>query len=634
RKASDFLMSLQLSGAFKKNLLANLHLELPAVVIGGGLTAFDTATEMLAYYPVQVEKALVQFEALTRDQGEDAVWAQCTEEEKETLKTFLEHGRAIRAERQAADRERRAPNFIPLCRSWGGVNVVYRKRLQDSPAYRLNHEEVRKAFEEGIGFVENATPVEVIKGPLGTATALRCRRADGSEVTLPARSIAVAAGTHPNTTYEKEFPGTFKLDGNRQFFAKYGFENESGPEVGKTAGPGFFLSYEKEGKYVSFYGDNHPDYAGNVVKAMASAKHGAPQVARLFARAISGAESGTVSGASFENTVKKLDRLLLPTVARVNRLTPKIVEVIVKAPLAAKKFQPGQFYRLQNFESEAHAASGYRLSMEGLALTGAWVDREKDLLSLIVLEMGASSKLCALLKPGEPLVVMGPTGAPSEIPKRKKVVLVGGGLGNAVLLSISEALRANGCKVVYFAGYREAADLFHQDMIEAATDQVVWAVDSGEKIAPRRPKDLSFQGNIVKALVAYASGKLQEKPLLDFKKLDHLLVIGSDKMMGAVAQARHGVLKPYLNPNHVALGSINSPMQCMMKEICAQCLQRHVDPKTGEETFVFSCYNQDQELDSVDFTNLNDRLKLNSLQEKLAHSVVNGILETSQVSRL
>ena len=56
RKASDFLMALQLTGAFKTDALANLQVRLPAVVIGGGLTGVDTATELLAYYPVQVEK--------------------------------------------------------------------------------------------------------------------------------------------------------------------------------------------------------------------------------------------------------------------------------------------------------------------------------------------------------------------------------------------------------------------------------------------------------------------------------------------------------------------------------------------------------------------------------------------------
>ena len=71
--------------------------------------------------------------------------------------------------------------------------------------------------------------------------------------------------------------------------------------------------------------------------------------------------------------------------------------------------------------------------------------------------------------------------------------------------------------------------------------------------------------------------------------------------MQAVGLARHGVLAPYLRPGHTAIGSINSPMQCMMKEVCAQCLQPQVDPETGERTVVFSCFNQDQALDRVDF---------------------------------
>ena len=79
--------------------------------------------------------------------------------------------------------------------------------------------------------------------------------------------------------------------------------------------------------------------------------------------------------------------------------------------------------------------------MEGLALTGAWVDRDQGLLSTIVLEMGGSSDLCTLLEPGEPVILMGPTGTPTETPGGETVLLVGGGLGNAVLFSIGQALR-------------------------------------------------------------------------------------------------------------------------------------------------------------------------------------------------
>ncbi len=272
--------------------------------------------------------------------------------------------------------------------------------------------------------------------------------------------------------------------------------------------------------------------------------------------------------------------------------------------------------------------------MEGIALTGAWVDPEKDLLSLIVLEMGTSSRLCSILKPGEPVVVMGPTGAPSEIPNNENVILVGGGLGNAVLLSICRGLKASGCNVVYFAGYRKKEDVFKQMEIEDGTFQVVWSVDKGEPITCNRPQDRTFVGNIVESMVAYAKGDMGGEPLFPFSTVDRILAIGSDRMMRAVALARHDVLKPYLKPDHHAIGSINSPMQCMMKEVCAQCLQKHIDPITKEETVVFSCFNQDQDLDVVDFANLNDRLKMNSLSEKLSHSYLDYLYQRGTIERI
>ncbi len=66
RQASDFLMALQLTGAAKTSSIANLQVRLPIVVIGGGLTAIDTATESLAYYVVQVEKFLARYENAVR----------------------------------------------------------------------------------------------------------------------------------------------------------------------------------------------------------------------------------------------------------------------------------------------------------------------------------------------------------------------------------------------------------------------------------------------------------------------------------------------------------------------------------------------------------------------------------------
>ena len=629
RKASDFLMALQLTGAFKRGALPNLQARLPAVVIGGGLTGIDTATELFAYYPVQAEKTLERYEALCADTDDAAVRSGYDAEELQVLDEFLEHGRAVRAERLRAGAAGEEPDFIPLVRGWGGVTLAYRKRMADSPAYRLNHEEIIKALEEGIWFAENLDPREIVVDEADNAKALVCKGPNGP-VELPARTILVAAGTSPNVTYEKEQPGTFQLDSKRRFFQGFRAEGSGAAVSLQSDTAGFFTSYNHNGRLVSYYGDNHPMYAGNVVKAMASAKDGYPRVTALFADELARLDPAKQAqrDTAWSTLVGRLDDQLLARVEYVQRLTATIVEVVVRAPAAARHFQPGQFYRLQNFETiTPRVEQSTPLLMEGIALTGAWVDREKGLLSLIALEMGVSSRLCAYLRPGEPVVVMGPTGTPTEIPHGTDVLLAGGGLGNAVLFSIAKALRENGNRVLYFAGYKKGEDLFKREEIEAATDQVIWSTDMGAAIEPGRPQDSHFRGNIVQAMVAYGEGRLGQQAV-PLSGISRLIAIGSDRMMAAVKAARYGVLAPHIRPEHVAIASINSPMQCMMKEICAQCLQKHVDPATGKEEFIFSCFNQDQEMDRVDFPNLNMRLRQNTVQEKLSSRWLDHLLAT------
>ncbi len=631
RMASDFLMALQGQGAYRKNSLTNLQVELPAVVIGGGLTAIDAATELQAYYITQVEKELDRYERLKRRIGEDAVWAVLDPEERRTMRTWIEHGRMVLAERAAARAAGRPPDFARLARQWGGVTIVYRKRLQDSPAYRLNHEEVIKSLEEGIGFVECMSPLACLLDEHGHVRALRCARMalvdgkwvdTGERVEFPARTVVVAAGTNPNAVYEKEHPGTFELDSRHGSFAMYRAVEGAGGTWRLEPVPegevGFFTSYQDRGRFITFYGDAHPHFAGSVVRAMASARHGYREIARLFEREVAAQdpEEQPERENAWVRFAEVLEDSLRAQVVDAIRLGDRIVEVIVRAPLAARNFRPGQFYRLQNYEATAEVVEGIRLTMEALALTGAWTDPARGLISLIVLEMGGSSRLCAILEPGEEVVLMGPTGSPTEIPTGETVLLAGGGLGNAVLFSIAAAMKARGNRVIYFAGYKSARDLFKRRAIEEACDLVVWSVDEGPPIPPRRPQDRSVVGNIVEAMARYGRGELS-KPPIPLDTVDRLICIGSDAMMAAVREARKTVLRDLLRPSHVAIGSINSPMQCMLKEVCSQCLQRQVDPATGRDRLVFSCFNQDQPLDWVDFEFLHQRLRQNSAAEKL-----------------
>ncbi len=631
RQASDFLMALQLTGASKFESLANLQIRMPIVVIGGGLTAIDTATESLAYYVVQVEKFLKRYELLAAELGEREIRSKWTAEEAEIASEFLSHARAIRAERETAAREGRHPRLIELLDSWGGVTIAYRRRLIDSPSYTLNHEEVAKALEEGVRFAECLAPQEVEVDAAGSAKALRLekQRLDeatgqllptGEKVVLPAKAILVAAGTQPNTVLAREDELNFTLDG-RYFQAVDEEGHPVKPErIAKPVSANVLVSLRTDGRAISFFGDLHPSFSGNVVKAMGSAKRGYPVVTRVLSRR-------PPSQPQAAALVDRLNDELRPVVQDVIRLTPNIVEIVVRAPIAARAFQPGQFYRLQNYESLAAHTDSTSLAMEGLALTGASVDLEKGLLSTIVLEVGGSSDLCALLKPGEPVILMGPTGKPTETPSQETVLLVGGGLGNAVLFSIGQQLRTAGSRVIYFAGYKKIIDRYKVEEIEKAADVVVWACDEAPGFTPKRVQDSTFVGNIVEAMAAYGRAELGE-PEIPLSSVDRLIVIGSDGMMRAVQQARHSVLRPYLKPDHQAIGSINSPMQCMMKEICAQCLQMHKDPVSGKETVVFSCFNQDQPLDHVQFGSLRSRLAQNGTQEKLTKLWVDHCLRS------
>jgi NADPH-dependent glutamate synthase beta subunit-like oxidoreductase/NAD(P)H-flavin reductase len=565
RTASDFLMALHSQNPNQSDIPSNLQIRLPIIVVGGGLTSVDTATESLFYYAELVEKYLQMIEKT----GEKFIQT-LSEEDQEIAYEYINHAKELR---QNAD------NKLKLLLKWGGAKILYRKKLTQSPAYRLNHEELDNALKEGVQFVAETSIKEIILDKYGSAKAI-----NSNNGILPAATILIATGTVPNITIAREDPHHFKQDG--QFLA---MENDIATE------DNFFI-LRQDNFSMSVHGDQHKNYSGSVVKAMASAKNSYQQITSKLMEYQSSIDAQTL----FE----KLDKLLIATVTAVNRLTNNAIELVVKAKLAAAEFKPGQFYRLQNYHMNAVKQDNLTYQMEPLAMTGSFVNKETGEISLIILEMGGSSDFCQSLKIGEVISLMGPTGSPTFIPHNEKVILIGGGLGNAVLFSIGAALLQNNCQVLYFAAYRKNTDVFKREMIESASDEIIWCCEDGT-IEPSRKQDKSFSGNVIEALQTYP----------DLTSFKHILTIGSDGMMHAVAELIYHAGSNLFHPQVKAIASINSPMQCMMKEICAQCLQKHIDPITEKVSFKYSCFNQDQDMSGVDFANLKCRLQQNRLLE-------------------
>jgi NAD(P)H-flavin reductase len=615
------------------------------VVIGGGLTGVDTATEIQAYYIVQVEKMLERYEILAREKGEAAVRTGLDAAPLKILDEFLAHGRAVRAERERARKAGAAPDLLKLIRQWGGVTIAYRKGMNQSPAYTRNHEEITKAFEEGIYYAEGLDPKEARVDRDGQVESLVAKRLrpdatgrwqeTGEEVIIPARAILVATGARPNVAYEFEHKGHFNKErGHYQTHHDVDGQLEPIPVAPHCKVPDFgpFTSYDADDRRVSFLGDTHPVFHGSVVKAVASGLRTYPKIVAALGTRVN--HKGEIR--EYHQFRARIEEALAARVESVKRLTPSVVELTVRAPMAAKRFKAGQFFRLQNFETQSALVDGTRLQTEALAMTGARVDPDTGMVSLMVIERGASSRLVAGLKPGEPVALMGPTGVRTAIPHGNETILfIGGRHGAAHVQSTGKALRESGNRVLFVGCFDSAQDVFCQDEIEAAADTVLWITASGAPVKPRRPQDRSVTASVLDGIIQYAAGKLGDI-LIRLQDVTRVQVTGSNRLVRLIRDGRKkGDLALYLAKNQMTTASISTPMQCCLKGVCSQCLQWQIDPATGKRTkAVFSCSWQDQPLDIVDLDNLDERLSQNQVQEHLTNQWLDYLLTQHKVARV
>jgi hypothetical protein len=213
-------------------------------------------------------------------------------------------------------------------------------------------------------------------------------------------------------------------------------------------------------------------------------------------------------------------------------------------------------------------------------------------------------------------------------------MLAGGGLGNAVLFSIGQgASRDRARRSIDFAGYKKVDRSLQgrRDRARGRRRRLVRR-DEAPGFAPRAARRIAtFVGNIVEAMRAYAQRQARRARR---SALDDVQTASSPsaptRMMRAVRDARHGVLTAASSSRTTAPSArINSPMQCMMKEICAQCLQQHKDPVTGEETVRVLLLQSGPEAGQRRFQQPAARLSQNGVQEKLTKLSIDRCLTQS-----
>ncbi|MBE6871399.1 MAG: sulfide/dihydroorotate dehydrogenase-like FAD/NAD-binding protein [Ruminococcaceae bacterium] len=156
-------------------------------------------------------------------------------------------------------------------------------------------------------------------------------------------------------------------------------------------------------------------------------------------------------------------------VCEKKRLNPTVTMMKIKAPLVAKKAEPGQFIILRVDENG-----------ERIPLTVADFDRENGTVTIIYQLVGSTTKkLDAVEEGGYIHDFVGPLGRASETEGLKKVAVIGGGVGCAIAYPTAKKLHELGCEVHAIVGFRNKDLVILEDEFKASTSKLVLVTDDG-----------------------------------------------------------------------------------------------------------------------------------------------------------
>lgn len=147
----------------------------------------------------------------------------------------------------------------------------------------------------------------------------------------------------------------------------------------------------------------------------------------------------------------------------------KVVKLVVEAPMIAQSRRPGHFVIVR-------ACDGG----ERIPLTIADADTKNGTITLVVQEVGVSTKKICALNPGDALVdVVGPLGQATHIQNVGTVVCCGGGVGVAPLLPIVKAMKQAGNRVITVLAARTRELIILEDQVRPFSDEVIIMTDDG-----------------------------------------------------------------------------------------------------------------------------------------------------------
>ena len=211
-------------------------------------------------------------------------------------------------------------------------------------------------------------------------------------------------------------------------------------------------------------------------------------------------------------------------IVRKKELNPTVTLMDIEAPFIARKAKAGQFiiFRVDDMS-------------ERVPLTIAGYDREAGTVTIIFQKVGFSTNALGALNEGDYIQdFVGPLGKPTPVEGKKKVCVVGGGVGCAIALPSARGFKEAGAEVTVIVGFRSKDIVILEEEFKEVADRFILMTDDG----------------------CYGRHGLVTEPLKELleagEQFDQVLAIGPVPMMKFVSLTT----KPFGTPTNVSLNPI------------------------------------------------------------------------------